>query len=122
MIEAEISGEVTAGVLLYYSARLYAGLGYSEKQFVMHRYGNERLSPKPGHLGRKLHLRLTNRGHIVTIRYSTDGMKWEKFGTQMEVSGYHHNVAGDFLSLRPALYASGEGEVRFTNFKYRALP
>ncbi len=25
----------------------------------------------------------------------------------MEVSGYHHNVAYDFLSLRPALYAAG---------------
>ena len=40
----------------------------------------------------------------------------------IEVSGYHHNVAYDFLSLRPALYASGDGEVRFRNFKYRALP
>ena len=40
----------------------------------------------------------------------------------MEVSGYHHNVGYDFLSLRPALYAAGEGEVRFRNFKYRTLP
>lgn len=40
----------------------------------------------------------------------------------MEVSGYHHNVAYDFLSLRPALYAAGSGEVRFRNFRYRALP
>ena len=40
----------------------------------------------------------------------------------MEVSGYHHNVAGEFLSLRPAIYAAGEGDVRFRNFIYRALP
>ena len=40
----------------------------------------------------------------------------------MEVSGYNHNVAGGFLSLRPALYAAGQGEVRFRNFKYEALP
>jgi hypothetical protein len=39
----------------------------------------------------------------------------------MEVSGYHHNVAGDFLSLRPALYSARSGEARFTNFTYRAL-
>ena len=32
------------------------------------------------------------------------------------------NVAYEFLSLRPALYAAGTGEVRFRNFKYRALP
>jgi xylan 1,4-beta-xylosidase len=38
-----------------------------------------------------------------------------------EVSGYHHNVAGDFLSLRPAIYAAGSGEVRVRNVRYTAL-
>ena len=41
---------------------------------------------------------------------------------QFEVSGYNHNVAGGFLSLRPALLAAGSGEVRFRNFRYQALP
>ena len=40
---------------------------------------------------------------------------------QMEVSGYHHNVAGQFLALKPAIYAAGEGQVRFRDFRYRAL-
>lgn len=40
---------------------------------------------------------------------------------QYEVSGYHHNVGGGFLSLRPALFAAGSGEVRFRRFRYRAL-
>jgi xylan 1,4-beta-xylosidase len=40
----------------------------------------------------------------------------------MELSGYHHNVAYEFLSLRHALYAAGTGEVRFRNFRYTALP
>jgi xylan 1,4-beta-xylosidase len=57
----------------------------------------------------------------VTIHYSADGHVGE-VRPRMEVSGYHHNVAYDFLSLRPALYAAGTGEVRFRNFKYRALP
>jgi hypothetical protein len=43
------------------------------------------------------------------------------FGVRMEVSGYHHNVAYDFLSLRPALYAAGAGEARFRDFRYQAL-
>ena len=58
----------------------------------------------------------------MTIHYSPDGKTWERFGTRMEVSGYHHNVAYDFLSLRPAIYAAGTGEVRFRNFTYKALP
>ena len=40
---------------------------------------------------------------------------------QMEVYGYHHNVAGDFLSLRPAVYAAGSGEVRIRSVRYEAL-
>ena len=121
-VEIDADPEATAGVLLFYNSRLYAGLGYTGKNFVMHRYGTERVTAKPAHLGRRVFLRLKNDRHIVTIHYSADGKQWEKFGTQMEVSGYHHNVAYNFLSLRPAIYAAGAGEVRFRNFKYRALP
>jgi len=123
-VEVEIDRDpgTTAGLLVFYNSRLYAGLGVSDTSVVMHRYGMERASAKPAELGRRVFLRLTNDRHIVTIRYSADGVTWTLFGTRMEVSGYHHNVAYGFLSLRPALYAAGSGEVRFRNFKYRALP
>jgi xylan 1,4-beta-xylosidase len=39
----------------------------------------------------------------------------------MDVSGYHHNVAGGFLALKPAIYAAGTGAVTFHHFRYRAL-
>jgi hypothetical protein len=39
-----------------------------------------------------------------------------------DVSGCRHNTVGDFLSLRPALYATGQGEVRFRNFKTAPCP
>jgi xylan 1,4-beta-xylosidase len=123
-VEVEIDRDpgTTAGLLVFYSSKLYAGLGVSDTNLVMHRYGTERANTKPAELGRRVFLRLTNDRHIVTIRYSADGKTWTLFGTRMEVSGYHHNVAYDFLSLRPALYAAGNGDVRFRSFKYRALP
>jgi xylan 1,4-beta-xylosidase len=40
---------------------------------------------------------------------------------RMEVSGYHNNTADEFLSLRPGLFATGPGKVRFRDFRYRAL-
>ena len=113
--------DATAGLLLFYSRKLYAGLGVSASRFVLHRYGTERLLERPAGAGRSLRLRLRNDRHIVTIFYSSDGKSWRRFGTAMEVSGYHHNVAGEFLSLRPAIYAAGSGEVRFRQFTYRAL-
>jgi len=73
--------------------------------------------------GNRRLMRIANDRHIVTIHTSDDrGKTWQKFGVQMEVSGYHHNVAYDFLSLRPALYVAGTGEARFRNLIYRALP
>jgi beta-xylosidase len=123
-VEVEIVAdpEATAGLLLFYNRRLYVGLGVSPKNFIMHSYGLDRPGAKPGGVGQRVYLRLRNDRHIVSVHYSTDGVTWELFDRRWEVSGYHHNVGYDFLSLRPALYASGKGNVRFKNFRYRALP
>jgi xylan 1,4-beta-xylosidase len=128
-VDIETSDLAEGGMLLYYSRRLYAGLGFGPQGLVMHRYGLQRprgaipgqRDPGGGPV-RKLAIRLTNQNNILTIHTSADDRKtWRKFDVQMEVSGYHHNVAYDFLSLRPALYAAGEGDVRFRNFTYEAL-
>jgi xylan 1,4-beta-xylosidase len=88
---------------------------------VMHRYGLERAGAKPAGIHRRLRIRIRNDRHIVTVHHSVDGASWTKYTNQFEVSGYHHNVAGDFLSLRPAIYAAGAGEVRIRSFRYAAL-
>jgi xylan 1,4-beta-xylosidase len=127
--EVEVDPGAEAGLLLYYNRRLYAGLGFGDQGLVMHRYGLQRprgATPGQRDAGggpvRALRLRLTNARNILTIHTSNDrGASWQKFDVQMEVSGYHHNVAYDFLSLRPALYAAGSGEARFADFTYRAL-
>ncbi len=121
-VELEIEPGAVGGALLFYSDRLYAGVGSNGEQFVMHRYGEER----PGKLatsakGGRLWLRVTNNRHIVTIHSSSDGKNWQKYPVQMEVSGYHHNVVGKFLALKPAIYAAGTGKVHFRHFRYRAL-
>lgn len=121
-VDVEADPRATAGVVVFYNRKLYAGLGVSPTHFILHRYGTERTQNKPAEIGRRFSLRLRNDRHVVTIHYSADGRTWQRFGTAMEVSGYHHNVAYDFLSLRPALYAAGHGEVRFRDFQYRALP
>ncbi|TRW18317.1 family 43 glycosylhydrolase [Glacieibacterium frigidum] len=120
-VDVEVDPGTEAGVLLFYNRRLYAGLGVNERGLMMHRYGLQR--QRAGAVGTALRLRLTNDRNIVTLHTSADrGLTWRKFDVQMEVSGYHHNVAYDFLSLRPALYAAGKGSARFANFSYRALP
>lgn len=130
-IEATVEADpgTEAGLLLFYNRRLYSGLGFGDNGLVMHRYGLQR--PRgaiPGQRDagagsvRALRIRLINERNILTIHTSADGgASWRLFDVRMEVSGYHHNVAYDFLSLRPALYAAGQGEARFRDFRYRAL-
>jgi beta-xylosidase len=122
-IEVDIDADETAsaGLLVFYSRKLYAGLGLSARHLLLHVYGTDHQAVKPAQLGQQVRLRLRNDDQIVTMDYSADGREWTRFDRAIEVSGYHHNVAYDFLSLRPALYAAGQGHVRFRNFKYRAL-
>lgn len=114
-----------AGLVLLYNDKLYAGIGMDLRGFVLHRYGQDQRRGQ--HAGgrrdvRALRVRLTNREHVLTLHTSADGgSTWQKYGTQMEVSGYHHNVAGGFMALRPALYAAGTGALRCRHWRYTAL-
>lgn len=132
-VEVDVTTDASteAGLVLFYNRRLYAGLGIGPHGMVMHRYGLQRLlGTAPGQRDdpvaksnkQSVRIRLHNDRNILTIYTSHDaGSSWQKFAVQMEVSGYHHNVAYDFLSLRPALYVAGEGTASFANFVYKGL-
>jgi beta-xylosidase len=99
---------------------MYCGMGFDEQGLVMHRYGLERRRNELANKS-KLYVRVKNDRNIVTFYTSDNGTDWRKFDVQMEVSGYHHNVAYDFLSLKPGIYSAGTGETRFRNLRYQAL-
>jgi beta-xylosidase len=108
-------------VLLFYNRRLYCGLGFDAQRFTLHRYGLQRTRARPEGAGRLLWLRVTNDHQVVSFHHSPDGRAWTRFDVQLEVSGYHHNVAGDFLSLRPAIFVAGKGQAAFRMLGFRAL-
>jgi xylan 1,4-beta-xylosidase len=114
--------KATAGLLVFYSRRLHGGLGSSDSQLILHRYGLDRPSPKPAGIGRRGFIRLVNDRNLVSLYYSADGKDWRRHDVRMDVSGCNHNTAYDFRSLCPALHAAGEGEVRFRNFRCQAIP
>jgi beta-xylosidase len=119
--DIEIAPGGTAGLVLFYDDALYCGLGFDEERFVTHQYGRERGRPANPH-GRRMRIRIANKRHIVAIHTSGDGGRtWTRFDRGMEVSGYHHNVRGGFLMLRPGLYSAGAGEARFRDFRFEAL-
>lgn len=121
-VEMEIVGGAQGGLLLYYSDRLFCGMGHDGDRMTSYRAGR----PIPywrEHVPTTnvMHLRIVNDGHIVTQYYSPDGLHWTRHGLRFDVAGYNTNTADELLSLRPALFATGTGQVRFRNFQYRAL-
>lgn len=119
--DIEIAPGGTAGLILFYDDTLYCGLGFDGERFVTHQYGIERARPANPH-GRRMRIRVTNSAHIVTFDTSGDnGQSWLRFDRGMEVSGYHHNVRGGFLMLRPGLYSAGAGATIFRDFRFSAL-
>ena len=122
-VEADIEIEqgAEAGVLLFYSPKLYCGLGFSESGLVMHRVATQRRNAPPADFGKRLQIKLQNDRHIVTGWTRTPGQRWTQYGVRFETSGYNHNTAWDFLSLRPGLYCAGKGSALIRSVTYRAL-
>lgn len=120
-VELEVDERSVAGLLLFYNPQLFTGLGFSSEAMFEYWRGDITKFPKPDAIGRRLAIRMRNDRHIVTIWSSVDREQWTKHWNQYEVSGYHHNTAGGFLSLRPALFACGSGQVRVEDFKYKAI-
>ena len=120
-LEVEIVGAGEGGLLLFYNDKLFCGLGLSEGKLRAYRIGQEeRWPPGAPTTARRLHLRLVNQENVVSFYYSADGQSWTK-ERSFEVSGYNHNVADGFLSLRPGFYAAGAGPAVFRSLVYRAL-
>ncbi len=119
--DIEIDDGTEAGVLLFYSPKLYCGLGFNARGLVMHRVATQRGPGATPDLGRRMQIRVVNDRHIVTMYSRTPGRDWTQYGVRIEVSGYNHNTAWDFLSLRPGIYCAGAGEARIRSVSYRAL-
>ena len=70
---------------------------------------------------RHVFLKLKNYEDVVDMYYSLDGKNWTKTTNSFDISGYHHNVLGEFLAVRIALVSIGEGSVTFKDFNYQPI-
>lgn len=120
-VEVEVASGVEAGLLLFFNNRLFCGMGINGERMLSYSGGIRTHWREPAPASTRITLRLVNDEHIVSGWYRLPGGKWTRHAIRYETSGYHANTVGDLLSLRPALYAAGEGEARFGDFHYRSL-
>ncbi len=119
-ITLEIGDGAQAGITLFYNERMFCGFGFSNQQMFTYNYGQEHRWMREDLRTRTVRLKVVNRANIVTFYHSPDGGAWVKHPWQMEVSGFHHNVLGGFLSLKFGIYCAGVGEVKLRDFVYMA--
>ncbi len=122
-VDVELVDDAVGGVLLFLSNRLFLGIGINGERLTTYAGGRLHYWREPLPPTRRVRLKIENRENIITFYYSLDGTTWTRHGLRMEASGYNANtlMPGEGESLRPALFATGKGSVRFRDFRYRGL-
>lgn len=120
-VELHVIRDAIGGLLLYFDDRLFFGLGWDGKEMQSYAGGILTHWREPAEPGTSIQLRLRNDRHIVTGWHRAPGGQWQRHGVRYDTSGAHSATMNDLKSLRPALFAAGEGEVVFRRFRYRPL-
>lgn len=113
----------SAGLLLFFNHRLFLGLELSRGRLQAWTGGTRTWGgePLPEDV-RALELAIVKRENIVDMHYRMPGVEeWTHYPLTLECSGYHANTVNDLVSLRPAVFAAGDGRARLTRLRYRAL-
>lgn len=120
-VEVELQGAAQGGLLLFYDDKLFCGLGTEATALRAYKTGKPQFYPSPGPgEGPHVSFRIVNDENVASFYIRSGGKQWRKI-VSYEVAGYNHNMADGFISLRPALFASGEGAVVFRSLTYRAI-
>ncbi|WP_339310956.1 family 43 glycosylhydrolase [Paenibacillus sp. FSL M7-0896] len=115
-VTVEDGAEGTLG--LFYKQGFHYGIGFDGKE--VYAFRNHIRSERIPVSGATVTLRLVNDEHQISIYFRSSAIEqWVKLDHGYEMSGFHHNVLGNFLSLRIALDATGDGTVQFSEFYYR---
>lgn len=120
-VEAEVRDGATGGLLLYFDDRMFFGMGWDGSAMPSYAGGIRTHWREPAEPGATIQLRLRNDRHIVTGWHRKPGRDWVRHGIRYDTSGAHSATMNDLKSLRPALFAAGDGEVVFRRFRYRAI-
>ncbi|WP_339310967.1 family 43 glycosylhydrolase [Paenibacillus sp. FSL M7-0896] len=116
-VSVTVEGDAQGTLGLFYKPGFHYGIGFDGKEAFAFR--NHITSERTAVSGGDVTLRIVNDKHQVSLYFRDSEEQWSKLDHGFEMSGYHHNVLGDFLSLRIALNATGEGKVYFNRFIYR---
>jgi beta-xylosidase len=116
-VELEADPGCESGLVLFYDPQHATGL-ILDSQGVAVRMANGYHERRELKGVTRATLRVVNDRQELDFYYRLPGEGWLKAAASAEISGMHHNVLGNFLDVRPAVYACGTGKATFKNFRY----
>lgn len=117
-VEVNVGRSNTAGLLLFYREKAFAGIVSDGRKFIIYKDADSRMEV-PNRIGRTFVARLHNHGNLVDVSVSKDGKEWTLLADNIDVKDMNHNKHMGFYALRPALVSAGKGVAGFRQFCYR---
>lgn len=118
-VKLSIKDGAEGGLVLFYDSFYYCGIGLYDEKIITHNRDRKRIITE--YKANEVYLKVVNECNEVSFYYSSDSNSWTKLPETMEVSGYNHNVAGGFLSLKLGIYSCMKGEIEASDFKYISI-
>lgn len=118
--EMTVPAGAEGGLTIYYSKLGYCGISLKDgevKGFALLATGREKEKYQSDHIFLKMRYLDNNASEY----FSKDGKEWKKIDMVADISMYHRNALGDSQSIRPGIFACGQGEVIVHNFKLTGL-
>ena len=121
-VEINTGNGNTAGLILFYNEKAYAGVVSDGKKFIVYQNTNKQLE-LPNELGKRFIAKIHNQGNNLRIMVSKDSNEWITLAEKVDVSQMHHNNYHGFYALRIGLLSAGKGAAGFKQFRYKnAIP
>ncbi|PTQ93652.1 beta-xylosidase [Mucilaginibacter yixingensis] len=112
----------TAGLMLFYNEKAYAGVVSDGNRFTIYKNADEQLK-LPNKFGKQFFLKIHNHGNTCNFFASKDGNNWQLLAENINVADMNHNKYHGFYALRIGLMSAGKGQARFKQFRYKnAVP
>jgi beta-xylosidase len=116
-VDCEISAGCASGLLLFYDPEHATGI-LLDAEGIGVRIANGYVPSRVHQGATRATLRIVNDRQEIDFYYRLPGQSWQKTQESAEISGMNHNVLGGFLDVRPAVFAAGNGQATFRNFRY----
>lgn len=119
-VEINVGKGNTAGLILYYNEKAYAGIVSDGKVFTVYTDAEKSVN-LPNDLGKRFMAKIRNNENSMRIAVSKDGKEWITLVDNLGVSQMHHNNYGGFYALRIGLLSAGKGKAGFRHFRYNGM-